>query len=425
MKKSFWNRRFPTLLGLLVLAASTFGISFLVKEQQIFELRAVPSLVFEDIAISNQTANSLTVSFQTKELTGAQIKFGASLDEAPTFFDDRDAIGSQVGQYRNHYFTLTNLSPGREYLFALIMKGKMFDNEGKGFIAKTSSAALSPDKEVEPMRGEIISATGQEVKDALVYAKITGAVLSSTIVKSQGKFLLPLSGLSTADLTSIYSFAGNEEITIEVIGDDGTEISVVTTFDKHADIGQIILGQNLKESSGFNPEAISTDSTGQTPAIIVPQDGAFVSDQRPLIRGSGKPAQRIEITVESQPQTKQLTVGDNGQWVYRPDQPLSPGKHTVSVSFFDGDRIVNAIQSQFEVLASGSQVQEVATPSPTIVVSLAPTPIPTQIEPSPTVAPIPTTATTFPIVLFMSLGIISIAGGIFLVLLPKIWLTKG
>ncbi len=414
MKKSFWNRRFPTLLGLIVLAISTLGISFLIKSPQLFESGASSSLAFEDVRISNQTANSLTVSFRTKDPISAQIKFGTNVDSATAFFDDRDAIGSTIGQYRNHYFTITNLSPGREYFFVLIMKGKTFDNEGKGFTAKTSTSTLSADKQVEPLRGTIVTAKGEEAKNALIYVKIAGATLTSTIVKTQGKFLVSFVGLSTADLTSIYSFSGNEEITVEVIGDDGTQASVITTFDKHGDIGQIVLGEGAKsspESSGFHPETIVSDSTDKAPAIIAPQDGGFVSDQRPLIRGKGKPAQKIEITVESEPQTGQLVVGDNGEWVYQPDKPLPPGKHTVSVRFFDGERIVNTIQSQFEVLASGTQVEESATPSPTTVVSLAPTPP----VAGPTVAPIPNTATTFPVILLTSLGLIFTLGGIFLV----------
>lgn len=417
MKKSFWNRRFPTLLGLIILTISTLGISFLIKSPQLFESGASSSLAFEDIRISNQTANSLTVSFRTKDPSSAQIKFGKTIDDASAFFDDRDAIGSQVGQYKNHYFTITNLSPGQQYVFALIIKGKTFDNEGKGFTAKTSTSTLSVDKQVEPLRGTLVTTAGEEAKDALIYAKITGATLASTIVKTQGKFLIPLADLSTADLTSGYSFSGNEEITVEIIGDDGTQVSVATTFDKHADIGQIILGEvQIKESSGFHPETIVSDSANDAPAIISPQDGGFVSDQKPLIRGKGKPSQRIEITVESEPQTGQLIVGDNGEWVYQPDKPLPAGKHTVSVRFFDGERIVNAIQSQFEVLASGTQVTESATPSPTAVVSPAPTPILTPPVAEPTVAPIPVTATAFPAVLFTSLGFILALGGIFLAL---------
>lgn len=410
MKKSFWNRRFPTLLGLVILTISTLGISFLIKSPQLFESGASSSLAFEDVRIGNQTANSLTVSFRTKDSTSAQIKFGKTIDDASAFFDDRDAIGSQVGQYRNHYFTITNLSPGQQYVFVLIIKGKTFDNEGKGFTAKTSTSTLSVDKQVEPLRGTLVTTAGEEAKDALIYAKITGATLASTIVKTQGKFLIPLADLSTADLTSIYSFSGSEEITVEIIGDDGTQVSVATTFEKHADIGQITLGEvQIKESSGFHPETIVSDFTDDAPAIIVPQDGGFVSDQRPLIKGKGKPSQRIEITVESEPQTGQLVVDDNGEWVYQPDKPLPAGKHTVSVRFFDGERIVNAIQSQFEVLASGTQVTESATPSPTIIVF--PTPVA-----EPTVAPIPVTATAFPAVLFTSLGFILALGGIFLAL---------
>lgn len=417
MRQSLWDKRLPTFLGLLIIGISLVTLTSLVQSPQLFELGATSELTFEDIVISNQTGTSLSVSFRTKEPVASQLRFGQTLATATTIFDDRDEIGQELGAYNVHHFTLENLSPTSEYRFAVLSKSKTFDNNGIGFPAKTASvlSSISDNQAgLEPVRGTVVFPSGVGVDDALVFVTIQGATVLSTVVKSQGNFFVPLTDLSTSDLTGTYSLSGSEVLSIEVIGGEGTLVTALIPFDKHTNLGQMIVGKNVdltenqsqgEESSGFqqeNQSALLKDTASQV--ILNPQDGDFVLDAKPLFRGKSTPLQKIEVIVESDLQEATVTANTSGDWSYQPDVPLSPGRHTVSVRFFDGDTATKILQHNFEVLASGSQVEESATPSvsPTVITQ----------EP-PTAAPIPKTATVLPGLIGLSFGILVTVAGLF------------
>lgn len=419
MRKSFWDKRFPTLFGLLLLIASAVTVTFMVQSPQVFESKASTPISISAITISNQTPTSLSLSFHTNEAVPATAHFGTTIKDGSTIFDDRDAIGKEQGPYRNHYFTVTNLNSGSQYIFTILTGTKTFDNDGKGFSAKTAPAQASSAKDEskrEPIRGSIVTAQGKDAEDTLVFIYIEGATPISTVVKA-GKFLLPLTNLYTTDLTGSFTLKGDEVFTLQAIGSDGTTSIVKIPYEEHADIGKITLGQEeiisptSPPSSGFtNPSDIST--TGNISTIDNPKEGDFIIDSKPVIRGKASPQSSVEVIVESDPQTANLAVDKNGNWSYQPEKPLEPGKHTISVRFLDGNKITKVIKNQFEVLASGSQVVEVATPSATA------TPVQkvsvTAVQVEPTAAALPQTGTTLPGVTILSISIFLFVSGIIL-----------
>lgn len=427
MRQSLWNKRIPTFLGLLLLGVSVAGLTYMTQSPQLFELGARSAVRFENIRVSNQTPTSLSISFRTEQETAVQLRIGQSMDSAQTLFDDRDEIGGQTHMYRTHHFTIKNLNAGTQYFFTMLAAGKTFDNQGQPFLAKTPSATENASEssfDLEPIKGTILTANGEDAKDALIYAKIEGTSYISTVSKA-GSFLMPLVNLYAEDLTGFYTFHGVEMITIEVFGNDGSISIVKVPFNSHNDLPSITLGKNLDltvqplptlsagaqasdiDSSGFSKTDVSEEhSQKNEQTILNPKEGDFLLDPRPLIQGKGSPSQKIEVTVESEPQTSQLTIDETGEWSYQPDKPLPPGKHTISVRFFDGDKITKVVRQDFEVLASGSQVSESATPSPTMVLS----PIPT---PEPTAQPMPKTATILPSVLFIGAGALLTVVGFF------------
>lgn len=439
MRQSFWDKRFPTILGLFIISIALVTLTYATKSQQLFELGAAGPLTFEDIRVSNQTGTSLSISFQTSKTTGATLRLGETLDSASTLFDDRDEIGSEIGQYKMHHFTAKNLRPGQQYRFSLLVQSTTFDNEGGGFVAKTASTgnqdASTQVANVEPVRGTVVAPSGQGAKDTLVFVKIDGATLLSTVVKSQGEFLVPLTDLLTSDLTGFYVFKGDEILSLEIVGEDG-RATVVAPFGMHADLGQIVLGEHVdltvqeaptsqlasptgKDTSGFTKEALPAQSEDEeTQTFINPQDGEFLIDPKPLFRGKGIPFQKVEILIESEPQEASLIVDENGEWFYQPDVPLASGEHTVSVHFFEGETPTKILTRQFEVLASGTQVVEAATSSPSPTSRLTPVSRPTATPSSisatpsgPTAAPIPTSATVLPGIVLIGTGIFSVLAG--------------
>ena len=414
MRKSFWDKRFPTLLGLLLLIASAVVATFMVQSPQVFESKASSSITISNVQISNQTPTSLSLVFRTNEAASATLHFGTTIKDGSTIFDDRDVIGKEQGLYRNHYFTVTNLNSASQYVFTILTGTKTFDNDGKGFSAKTAAAKTSSAKDEskrEPVRGSVVTVQGKDAEDTLVFIRIEGVAPLSTLVKT-GKFLLPLANLYTTDLTGHFILKGSEVFVLEAIGSDGTTSTVKIPYEEHADIVKITLGQEAiisptsPPSSGFtNSYDISTIGNN-TSTIENPKEGDFLIDDKPLIRGRASPDSDIEITVESELQTGNVVADENGDWSYQPEKPLEPGKHTISVRFLDGNKVTKVIKNQFEVLASGNQVSEIATPSATAtpVAKASVTEVPTTFS-------LPETGTTLPGVAILSISIFLFVAG--------------
>lgn len=428
---SFWDKRIPTFLGLLVLGISLVGLTYATTKPQLFEIGAGQPIQLEDIRVSNQGVTSLSVSFRTSKEAAVQLRFGQTTATAQTLFDDRDEIGGQMQAYRTHHVTIKNLTGGTQYEFTVLASGKTFDNQGKPFLAKTPNTATDVSSfDEQPIRGKVFLSNGADAKDALVYAKIEGASYISTVSKKDGSFLIPLVGVYTEDLTGLYIMHGGETVHIEVFGNDGSTALVKAPFNRLGEPLVITLGKNVDlattssgltdddqeespDSSGFSETEISqTTEKGEEQVILTPKEGVFLLDSKPLIRGRGSPSQKIEVTVESDPQTSQLTVNENGEWSYQPDNALPPGKHTVSVRFFDGDKITKVITQEFEVLASGSQVVESATSSPSPTEFFFPSPSPF-LTAAPTAQAMPNTATIFPSLSIIGGGVILAVGGLF------------
>ena len=407
MRKSIWDKRFPTLIGLFFLTVAAIGVSF-VKVTSQGNIAATGPIVVEDVRVSNQHDSSLAVSFRTSEAVSSELHFGESLAKTAVIFDDRDAIGGKVGRYHTHHFTIDNLHPGEQYLFTLESGGKRFDNEGKGYTAKTAIAASlsgSPSSPVS-VKGVVQSNGSKKGEDVLVFLHVDGATLLSAVTKAGGTFFIPLGEVLSTDLTSAYTFQGDEVLTLEIVTGQGMSTIVKVPFDKHEDVGEIVPGVDIDLRTSELPQSNFTADTfftseggaGDSESVLTPRDGSFLVDPRPEIRGQGVPFQRIEVVLESELQQGEVFVGKNGTWLYQPDKALEPGKHTLTVRFYNGDTVSKVVEGTFEVMASGMQVVEDATPSATI------TPQPTLGVLSPTVAPLPTTATTIPTIALMSIG---------------------
>lgn len=394
MNESFWAKRFPTLLGLFLISISIGITSYLANRPQLFNPRAQENLFIEDLRISNQTTNSLSISFRTKEKQAVQLRFGTTLKDANVLFDDRDEIGGASRSYKTHHFTAEDLAAGQQYVFSIVSNTQILDNNGLGFTAVTARGAAAiqePGNRIPPIGGTIITQTSSEVTDALVFVIIEGVTnLSATV--SQGMFFMPLGTVYLADLTGPYAFRGDEVFLIETVDEYGVKTAATVPFGSHESVElamlgstQNVLSQEERSASGFQkgPQALP-QKEDLRPQIYSPEQGDFIIDAKPLFRGSGKPNQRVEIVVESDPQKAEISTDKNGQWTFQPNLPLEPGQHKVTVRFFDGSNLSQVLEREFQVLADGSQVEEPATPSSTPVVSRFPTEVPV-----PTKAPIP------------------------------------
>jgi len=410
-------KRLPTILGLLLVLGAIVGGVVLIKQGPNLFLRAAPEQTPAQIKITNVTDSSLTVSWLTSEATTGFVKYGTENSLTFTANDDRDQISGKNEEFPTHHITIKNLNPATTYFFKIGSGGKLFDNNGQPYQAKTAPAIKTAPPVNDVAYGTVVDQNNNPVSGAIIYFSLANANPASAITKSSGSWVVPLNLIRSADLTNWATYdkaASIEEIFVQA-GSLGTS-TVVATTKNDSPMPKITLGQSFDfkeiaqeeqkiqekqetsqatESGKFTIPTDATPSATASPtgelAIINPDEEENVNTQKPEFVGTGPVNKNITITVES-PQTYSATilVDENGKWQWTPPANLEPGEHTVTISYTDDSGKVQKVSKTFMVLSAGSSDLPAITASPSSS-STTPTPSPSlSATPTPTASPTPT-----------------------------------
>lgn len=446
--------KIPTLLGVLILVIGIVAGVFLVQSDKIFKTNASPDIVPQQVRITNISEKSFSVSWITDKNTQGFLSFGES-----------SSLGNSTQQQENtpagtlvHQVNVDGLKAQTTYYFKVGSGKDLFDNNGQLYQAKTAPSLSNP-PQPDVVFGLIVDQTGSSIPQALVYLNLLGTTPLSVVSGSDGKWSLPL---STARSTNLSSFAQySSESTIEILVQAGgkTATAKVKAQDAHP-VPNIILGQNHNftnikslpagelpksqinipsgqtKSSGFNLEETQQSNTKIQVKLTNPTDNESVNTAKPQFIGTGTPNTIISLKIEStQTITDTVKVDSKGNWNWTTPQTLSPGKHTITLSWKDELGQTRTISRIFTVLASGtsnlpaftassSGIGSEATPTSTPKASPTPTPQPTATPSSSPRVTIPSTSSGIPqsgnltesLSLFI-IGVILIITGLFI---PKI-----
>lgn len=189
---TFLNRfKIPTLLGLGIILTGIAGGVLLVLSQQGFTLQAAPTATAENIILTNVTADSAAVSWQTDKRVPSFLTYGQNDVSENTVLDDRD---TKIPQMRlNHYVTLKNLLPQTVYQFK-IFTGK----QASATQEFTTATLISDQNSLPPVIGSILDGD-QPLNEGVVYLSMAGAIPQSALIKTEGNFIIPLAGLALLD----------------------------------------------------------------------------------------------------------------------------------------------------------------------------------------------------------------------------------
>lgn len=409
-------KRIPTLIGILLLVLSIGAGVALLSRGSGWVLKASPEKSPKQVSVTNITADGLTISWLTGEPTAGLVKYGTGNNLELT-------AGSEDGQRKKtvHFVTLSGLKPATVYQFKIIADGKLFDQAGKPFQTTTAPSINTPTPPSDIAYGKVVDADNQPVAGAVVYLTLANVSPLSTQTKSAGTWMIPLNLARSTDLGSFAAYdkeASVEEIMVLAENSQGTTVITATGHD--SPVPDIILGQNidLRETeavvhtdensepetdeitetflneSGFENPAPDEQAGRETVVdflISNPEPGETVYTGQPLIIGVGPAGKELEIIVESdEPQEGLITTDVNGQWQWSPATPLSPGEHTVSVSFTDENGQTHSLSRNFVVLAANEEALPALSASPSGE-TVTPTPTPT-LEPTGTPALSPTPA---------------------------------
>jgi hypothetical protein len=423
----------PTILGILLLVAGTFTGVLLLGSSQIFKIGADVNTSPKNIRTSNISDASTTISWTTDKETLGYVVWGNSKDDVSKVANEDS--GSQ--KYFNHSVTINGLSPNTTYYYKINSDGTMLDNGGIPWQIATGPI-LDSNKNSVILSGTVINASGQPEKRALVYADLSGYLLS-TFTSETGNYVFQIANARTTDLKSYIQVDPAQtlvQLSVQATPDGVSSAQIYPQSGNPAPalvIGQVYDFRNAPtNTNGVNPSAninlpqdetktskfnVFVPESTQKPTTVILEslvEGETVTTDQPQFFGKGPSGATLTITVHSQnPITTNIEVPKTGSWNYAVPTNLEPGNHTVTISWMDISGITRSLTRGFVVQAgqvpafsaSGSGT----TPSPSPVASIAPStfaPSPTAI---PTNMPVPVTGDVTPTLFLSMIGIAVLA----------------
>jgi len=385
MRKKIWDKRIPTLFGILLITLGVGVTTFLVNQGVLFRSNASATDQPQNVRITNITDNSFTVSYETDGKIIGSLNYGQDQKLGQPALDDRDQQTGKLIPYNLHNITVRNLSPQTKYFFSITSGQETYTDSGQPFSANTGPKLSGAIPTQNPMSGKILLSDGNPPSEAIVYVTIDNSQVISTLVKLDGSYILPLNSLRANDLSAYYNFSSSGNAKMLVLGNSLTS-NVLLSLNQTGIIPTIMLSNDYDFTQSQSPVATisanlasfpSFGSTSSAVQILTPKSNQTLTDQQPLFKGTSAPNQNVTITIHSD-QAIQTTVkaDQNGNWNYRPSSSLSPGTHTITVQAPDSSGILKTITQSFVVYASGQQINPPPSGTPTLTPSIVVTKIP-------------------------------------------------
>lgn len=398
MRRTIWDKRIPTLLGLFIIVVAIGVTSYLVGQNTFFQGRATPTLNPQNVRITNISDTSVTISYTTAGFVLGTLNFGKDANLGQTITDDKDK--DQIKEHKIHSFLLNNLSPSTKYFFAIVSGQQSYLNNGIPYEI-TTAPTLKSTGNVGFIVGKVVTPDGKNPNEAEVFATSDGVSPLSTNVKNDGTYTISLENLRKEDLSSFLSLKSSSIIKLLVISDSGSSSVQIQTkginnvpvivLSQNYDFAQEEVSPTLAPSPSNNFPKVSLGNSGDAPKIVTPSDNQGFSSQKPIFKGTGIPNDKVKIIIQSdQIIQTDVTVDSNGNWSFQPTTPLSPGQHTITITARDALGILRTISKTFTITAAEAALAP--TPLPTSTPTPTPTPSPSSspASPAPSLSPSPT-----------------------------------
>lgn len=387
MRNNIWQKKIPTIAGLFFIIVSTVLTSLLIKNTAIFRGRAAPTIAPQNVRVTNISDTSFTVSYLTQDATIGTLSYGTDTRIESSSIDDRDQPEGVVKPYKMHHITVKDLKPNQKYFFEVMSGQETFLNDGKPFEVDTARSIVSPPPQQQPVSGKIISPSGNQIIEAIVYLTAPNSEVLSILVKPDGNFILPLNSILNENLTSYVSFTEEDKLQLLVISPNFQ--SIIQLLAKQTNpVPLITLSKDYDFTINDNPTDFASEAaslkfptlpvskkTTVNIEIQVPSNNEGFSDPRPVFKGTALPGGTVKIIIQSEETIEEEIIASiNGKWTFRPTQQLPPGPHKITITTKDAFGRIRTLTQSFIVFTVGSQVAEAATPSATPTITLTPSP---------------------------------------------------
>lgn len=221
MKQSFWNRKIPTLVGLLVITVGIIATTFLVKGGSLFQIKAGPGQDPKNVQITNVSDASFTLSYITSDQVIGTLNFGSEsslLDSV--VLDDRDQLSQSVNKYKAHSITVRDLEPNTRYYFTIISGDKKYLKNNSPYEIKTGLKIDENPSSQVPLSGKVSLPDGSFPSEGLAYVNIDGSQKISTYIKNDGTYTIPLNNLRNSALDNHFVIDSNTIINVEIYAEN-------------------------------------------------------------------------------------------------------------------------------------------------------------------------------------------------------------
>lgn len=205
--------KFPTVLGLALIAVGIGSGVYLTVSNQTLISQATPNQTPIDVRLTNIGATSATISWRTNTDVRGFISFSTEGSGGNSALDIRDK--GIPSPHNIHYVVLNDLIPRTIYKYRII-SGKLNNLPEEQFTTAPESISQSNSK---PIIGNVID-DNKPLDEGVVYLDIDGATEQSALVKNLGSFIIPTNSILKADLTDSFDPVG-EEIKITATTKDG------------------------------------------------------------------------------------------------------------------------------------------------------------------------------------------------------------
>lgn len=418
-----------------------------------------PEIEPTNVRITNLSPDHVSISWSTQIASTGVVHYGNTEALGKTQADDRDSTGSPQAR-QLHHVTLANLQPNTQYFFE-IQSGetrRLFDDQGRPYTVKTATAlgALPP---ADLINGLVNRSGDKPAEGAIIYLSLDGAAPLSTLVKTDGSWLVNLASAFKIDGSSYATYdPESTPLTLTVVSPTAkSQVKTITAND--SPVPTITLGQNYDftsttspskvlpspkvasvsaqpststAASKFNvgsvtriPDIMVADSTTDKEVQILNPDENYETlyTARPAFLGKGPVGKVLTIRIASTQEIQGTTsVDSQGDWSYSPTQDLTPATYTLQVDFVNSKNLEDSVQKIF-VIASGVnqgtstypafEATPSATITPTALPTAQPTPEPTRVTMPSTSSGVPVSGSTHPTLYLVLLGAVLLSFGFY------------
>ena len=346
------DKRFPTILGIILLLIILFLGVFLSTKKTSLNSEASPSCEPINPQITNSTYGSFDFSFTTSSPCIATLVINNIIYQ--------DASLSST----THYFKISNLSPKTDYKFSLVSGSTTYSRPEYSL-----TTALKPNSSIPSSNlawGKIIDSSNKPVSGAIIYLTLPGSQALSAFSNKDGNWNISLAASFNQQKTDWFSPTSTVDEDIFVYSPDGVLTQITNQSSNNDPVPDIIVGQNFfsatipTSSYKTSMDTISSESSFINLSITSPKEGETLSTLKPDIFGQGPASKNFKLDLDGL--STSITVAANNTWNYSPPQNLSPGSHKLTLTYQS-----QTISRNFSVVQKNDYLSFSATPSATLI----------------------------------------------------------